>query len=785
MSDKGPKLLYQSKQFRFRVLLHREYCQQHPAPQENVIERCKSKLSQLISEKTIEDHLIDESVYRQIWELLSKPECQVESVGFTLGLGIPSQKWLVIKQGGSGALCKVSILDREAAQALGVHSFIKIVHRKLQRANIKEPPNESQLQACFLRLASGWPVENIPITAQQPFSEGQNKTVTVSVNKSRQEVSLVIRNSNAFLNLSEESLLALGKKSAHTLSEETGVEVRTNPEIFKEIWKEFSTGPLSLGIGIPKAVVIAYGKWPTEPDSSPSNPDRKPSAVSSHSLGEIRKNSPEKVPEQEKIEKSDLEMKVSDNNMIARVANFKKSIYENKSLVLDEEWLELQISQLKLAQELFIPYKIQLLLALENQKDLNGMTLATGEIGVSGEEPYLYPSYKHAREKFIKEHNGDFIDLRNLHSSEVVKPGDLVAETLYQKPAKPGRNVFGEILDPPAGTRLNVTIGPGLQAKKGGRFFATEPGTPVIKGLSISLQKIYIHQGDVSLKSGNIVYDGPIEIRGNVDQGASVIGTGPISIFGNVDGGIVKSQTSIFVEGGVITTERGKLDAVENITAYHIENSRIYCGGTLKVEKALLNTNVFAGVGIQVSPKDGGIIAGGRLAATGHLHTFNLGLKHGTTTFVNIGCDWKTEYSCQLAEARLERVTTSAEKDRANLRDLTSRKANQIAKKHSEMKLELQKRLVKSRKIIEKLTNRIQNLKSKITINPNAEILVHNLLFTTAQIKLANKSVPIANDYREVAITSKLGKDGYIISLQEFLEAKSTKAEALQIANKK
>ncbi len=787
MSGKEPKLLYQSKQFRFRVLLHREYCREQPTPQENIIQRCKLKLSQLNSDGLIEDHVLDETTYRQIWELLSKPDCEVESVDLTIGLGIPSLKWLVIKQVGNGGLCSISLQDPQAAQSLGIHSFIMIVKRKLERANIKELPNEAQLQACFLRLASGWPVDKIPIAAQQRFPEGQNKSVTVSVNKSRQEISLVIRSPKAFLSLSEDSLLALANKSVLALSQETGAEVKVSPEILKEIWGEFRTGPLTLGLGIPKAVVIAYGKWAVSPKSPSSHSRPAPSAAGSKSFGQPKSNSTEKalISERKQAQKLHFEMKTSDNNMIARVVHFQRGLYEIKDMIFNAEWLETQITRLGLAKETCAPYISQLLLALDHKKDLNGMTLATGELGVAGEDPYLHLSYQHAREKFIKEHEGEFIDVRNLQSSELVNPGDLVAEILYRNPAKSGRDIFGKVLDPPAGAGLNVNTGPGLQAKKGGRFFATEPGTPVVRGLNITLQKIYIHHGDVSLKSGNIVYDGPIEIRGNVDQGASVIATGPISIFGNVEGGIVKSKTSIFVQGGVITTDRGKLDAKGDISAYHIENSRIYCGGTLKVERTLLKSHVFAGIGIEVSPKDGGIIAGGKLAATGHLHAYNLGLKHGATTFVNIGCDWRNEYSTQIAEGRLKRITQSSEKDRANLRDLTSRKATQLAQKHLEMKADLQKRLIKSRRITENLTKRLQDLKSKNSVNPDAEIIVYNLLFATSQVKISSKSVVIANDFREVAITPKLRNDSYLISLEDFLTAKKTKAQALEIANKK
>jgi len=772
VSGKEPKLLYHSKQFRFRVQLHSDYCRKHPKPEENIRKRCQSKLAQLKSEELIEDHMFDESTYLKTWQLLSKPDSQVESVIFTIGLGIPSLKWLVIKRGEVGVLCRLSLLDREAALSLGIQAFMMIVKRKLIRAHIIELPNEAQLQACYLRLVSGWTVEEIPITAQTPFSEVQDKSITVSINKSRCEVSLVIRTPKAFLSLSEDSLLELSHKSALTLRNETGSEIRTNPDILKDIWSELKASPLALGLGAPKAIVIAFGNWSDKAKLNSTG------IAPGHSgnFSELNPGAPNRIgndhpmAEWDQSAKGDLTIELSHNNTMATVVRFQRSIYENPNLSLTEEWLDLQISRLGINQEAFIPYKSQVLFALESQKDLSGMTLAAGSDGFPGEEPYLYPTFKHTREKFIKDHEGDFIDVRNLQSSEVVNAGDLVAEICYKKPAKPGRDVFGRALAAPVSGSLKINIGPGLQAQKGGRIFATEPGKPVIKGLSISLQKIYVHQGDVTLKSGNISYDGPVEIYGNIDRGASVIAQGPIAIFGNVEGGIVKSATSIFVQGGVITTDKGKLEAAGDIQAYHVENSRIYCGGTIKVEKVLLNSNVFAGIGIEVSPKNGGIIAGGNLTATGHLYTFNLGLKNGATTVVNIGCDWKNEYSYHIAQTRIERINLASEKDRSNLRDLTSRKLNQLSQKHLEMKTEIQNKLIKSRRIVNKLANRLQDLKLKIKVNPKAEIVVHNLLFANCQVKITNKSAAIPHDFREVAITSNSQNGTYIVSLDYFLK---------------
>ena len=778
MSDKVPKLLYQSKQYRFRVMLHRDYCIKNPTPQEDIISRSKAKLLELSNTGVIEDQVFDEAGLREVWAKLSNPNCKVESISFLLGQGIPATSWLVIRRGSGDVLCSISILDRAAMTSVGLQTFVLIVKHKLEKASIKQKPNESQIQACFLRALSGWRVVGVPINSQVAPSDEQSKPISLASSKKRKEVAILIRDPKAFSLYSEKSVILLAEKYAASLASERGVEVKFDSHSIEEMWRELGTSQLLLGVGLPKSVLLAFGPFP-EVNAKPID-----EGVSAKENASSQSN--EAAPSQTVTKPLvKLSVNVTEGGMIARVTCFNRMIYESEGEDINEKWLDDQCAKLGLVKEALAPHKSEVLEALSLRRDLNGMILATGKAGEPGSDPYLHPTYRFAKENFIKAHEGEFIDVRSLQSTEVVQAGDLVAEILCRTEPKLGSDVFGKAVDPPEPDGIKVNTGEGIVAKKGWKFYAADSGSPSIKGLSITLQKIYIHKGDVTLKTGDVRFDGPVEIRGNVDQGASVIARGPITILGNVEGGTIKSETSIFVQGGVITTDKGKLHSLTDIQASYIENSRIVCGGTLKVNRALINSVVFARVSVEVNPNASGVSAGGRIVTNGHLHTADLGFKNGANTFVDVGSDWQREYSIQIQTGRREKIQAASDRDRANLRELTGRKSVQLGKKHIELKEELVKKLVRYRGIMEKIDQRIATIGSKIELNPLAEILVMNLLQTSVRIKIGGKTVPITCEYREVAITPKIRKDSYIISFDDYKILKEDQENAKTLNSQK
>src|SRR5205085_1823884 len=131
-------------------------------------------------------------------------------------------------------------------------------------------------------------------------------------------------------------------------------------------------------------------------------------------------------------------------------------------------------------------------------------------------------------------------------------------------------------------------------------FYALVDGIPLIDRDAISLSKVLVHEGDVNLRTGNIRFDGPVEIKGSVDSGAIVETTGDLVVHGSIRGGQVRSQGSITAKSGITTGASGIVSARNDIVADFIENSIIVAGGTLTVTKAILNCTVYAGSAIKI-----------------------------------------------------------------------------------------------------------------------------------------------------------------------------------------
>src|SRR5690606_6960805 len=138
-----------------------------------------------------------------------------------------------------------------------------------------------------------------------------------------------------------------------------------------------------------------------------------------------------------------------------------------------------------------------------------------------------------------------------------------------------------------------------------GQFQAHADGVVCFENGVLTLQNVLLHEGDVSMATGNIDFDGPVEVTGNVDAGASVHAGGDLVIRGQIRRGTVTAEGSISVEQGIVTGEEAFIRAKGDIRAEFIENSRVVCQGSLFVEKSILHGNVLVGQDIVVEGSDG------------------------------------------------------------------------------------------------------------------------------------------------------------------------------------
>jgi uncharacterized protein (DUF342 family) len=458
---------------------------------------------------------------------------------------------------------------------------------------------------------------------------------------------------------------------------------------------------------------------------------------------------------------------ISKDKMEATINGFQMSYYDDPQCPVTVEWVQNELKRCFVT--LPVPEDVQKVLAdaIIAQTDLNGAVACHGIPGSGGREPYLHLSHKDAAGRAGNTNlDEDALDIREMQQRVTVKAGQLVAEVRYKSNPVPGRNVYNEEVANLPNDELIIRVGDGIQQREVGRFYATSDGIPVIEEESISLTKVLVHEGDVNLRTGNIHFDGPVEIKGSVEAGAVVEVTGDLVIHGSVQGAIVRAQGSVTVKSGITTGTRGSIQARNDLVAEFIENSRIVCGGSLTVTKALLNSHIYVGGSIKVTGKTG-VVAGGRIFCREDVVTENLGYRRGAITFLDVGADWRAARSVDIRSLRLEKVQKRAEEDRKALRELVQKSKAQTTARHKEMKEELQERLTRLRVIGERLEASLAKAKSQVTYNTNSRIIVKDQLAANMALQIAGQPVAIPNEVANVAITPKRRRGSYIVPLEE------------------
>lgn len=155
------------------------------------------------------------------------------------------------------------------------------------------------------------------------------------------------------------------------------------------------------------------------------------------------------------------------------------------------------------------------------------------------------------------------VDYREILKIPYVEPGTTLAIKTPAAKGEPGISVTGEeipaklprdiVIKTDKTVRLNST---GTEVK------AVVSGYPVVKSKKLIYQfKVFSsfqHQGDVNLSTGNLRFNGSINIHGNICEGMAILAGGNITVNGNVNSAAVQSGGHLTVLKSVInSTLRG------------------------------------------------------------------------------------------------------------------------------------------------------------------------------------------------------------------------------------
>lgn len=310
--------------------------------------------------------------------------------------------------------------------------------------------------------------------------------------------------------------------------------------------------------------------------------------------------------------------------------------------------------------------------------------VAKGEQPQNGQDAVIQRNFNVGEKgvPVVDEH--DRADYKNLNLFLRATKGQVLAERIPHTKGIPGTNVFGDKINAKNGKPKPLPNGKNTIVKDENLVVADMDGQIVDKGNKIDVDPRLVIKGDVGMATGNLDFDGAIDITGSVEAGFIVKATGDIEIGGMISGADVEGR-NISVKGGVRGMHRGRIRASENFKASFAENADIEAGGDVYIDDIVMHSNVRAGHHL-IMDTGKGRITGGNLAAGEEIRAKCVGNEANVVTRLSVGVNPMLQREQQLilkdyheTKKRLEMLNkTLATIDKLDMSKLAPARVEQI-----------------------------------------------------------------------------------------------------------
>jgi len=300
------------------------------------------------------------------------------------------------------------------------------------------------------------------------------------------------------------------------------------------------------------------------------------------------------------------------------------------------------------------------------------IAVAEGLRPEDGRHAYIQYNFETDQNKIrLREGSNGRIDFKDINIIKNVVAKQPLAKKIDPEKGKLGRTVTGKFLPARDGKDISLPLGKNVHVgEDGATIFADINGQVVLAGGKINVEPVYTVQGDVNLKTGNIIFLGTVIINGNVEDGFSVKAAGHIEVNGTVERAELDAEGDIIVHQGVTGKNSGVLRAGNSIWARFIENTIVEAGNMVVVSDGIINSQVDAFKRIICKGKRAHIV-GGRLRATEEINAKILGSPtSGTETVCEVGIDPKSKIQLETLAVKKAEMEKQLEEVQLNLQTL-------------------------------------------------------------------------------------------------------------------
>ncbi len=364
--------------------------------------------------------------------------------------------------------------------------------------------------------------------------------------------------------------------------------------------------------------------------------------------------------------------------------------------------------------------------------------------GVDASIEYFFNTETHRRPRVCEDGSVDYFTLTTINQC---KKGDALARIIPEIPGIDGSDIHGNRIKAKEPKRITLKFGQNIGLSEDKRTIFTQvDGHVTLLEDKVFVSDVYSVK-DVDVSTGNLDYQGSIQVDGNVSANFEVKAGGNVIIEGLVEGAKIIAGGCITIGKGMNGAAGGMLKAGGDVMVKFLENARVVAGGFVH-SGAILHSRVSAGTEVIVEGKRG-LIVGGYVQAAKRIEAKSIGASMGATTILEVGVNplIKTQYTrLQKTQADTMKTVQNAEVILETFKEKMKKGAQ-----FNESQLKYMKTvaaLVEEKTAeLRELDIRLEKLRKMMETQKQAEILVNNEMFPGTTIIIGDATKTIHTSY--------------------------------------
>jgi uncharacterized protein (DUF342 family) len=350
------------------------------------------------------------------------------------------------------------------------------------------------------------------------------------------------------------------------------------------------------------------------------------------------------------------------------------------------------------------------------------------------------------------------VDYKKWDNIRQVKRGEVICTRTPPTPGIPGVSLFGRPLSPTPGEDYSLPSGMNTRViDQETKLVAATDGFLYRSGRDICVGNIYIINGDVCYKTGNIEYSGDVLVRGNVIAGFSIKASGNVSVEGIIESAHIESKNgNVFVKNSIFGQNNANIIAGKNISAENIQDAKVKAGKTLMVKGQIRNCKIETeNLEMPVS----GQVLSSSIAFRGRLRCGSIGGKTESLNEFTLVEDESRQYKKELQNINelSQKLNTAIELLESKL--LTIDSSNTSPEAENQKKL-LTSQLFSCNSSKEQLKTKRRRLLKLIEIMPDRDsLIITRSLFPVLKVSIFGS----IKEFKQELLSLRIGwKDGAI-----------------------